>query len=1192
MPVLRGAASAICVLAAFSDVLLASRPCVDSDWQFGFTECVEDTTGGKSRGVFAYPPDPGTCDALHASSRPLPEPLLGVPCQEPCEAGSRWAIDLTHEGSGTAVIHQGCRACARGRFSLGGGVAADGAAGDWARPWPLGLGSFCLFRGSDNQWHTGLGAPLLCVLHFRRAALAADLPAETRPGTWNVELPERELDLQLVLAPGDALACTRPNGEAAAALRGVAVLVLRGNCTFQTKTEHLEAVGALAVVVYNNLFNGGFFSPAAANASAVPGIPIFMVTRETGERWRAIMEGPQHSARLHVPSTRCSATSLEAFSASNSSAEALARESWDLLGEHRGCSPWTSDPTGRFLHSGDNLHFHWLHSVLTLGLRFVRDGRLRFRYIVDAEDGFDGLTFQMDQAEKMPMVSRQAMHRDFQVEVPRGVHTFSWIYSKDYSTTVGDDRAKLELLEVTGTAHADLECRSCRGASGHGDRGCEACGRDSYLEVRVAGNTTACRPCPAELWSVPGSVGIQSCHARRACMQQDMERSYSAFEIINGSRQAVRGESCRRNQALVSYSWRRPTTCDPTRAGSVPLPQPSVEPCPACQPHETRPTGGACKSVTKTCPQGSYQMRELVVSHWYTWPNNFSTEVWGEMATADGEPFGRDWRLEADGSAVAVGTAFSSGVAELWAALSPEAHVDSAFLHLDVALYNPGNLSFYLESKPTGAWGRAGSVSVNGTRSSGVHFQGDASHGAPHGLFLVTLPLPVGLHRITWSWHYHSDLESTDEGMDAAVSGLRILNVSVLHAVGAGTSKCERCPAGFEVGADALSCKVCAAGRSSIINGSSGVTSASACMPCPAGRAASAGAAVCHECGPGLHSDVGATHCVPQPLVGHPARPGQPVQQWDTSALVQAWRDGNPTVGATGSQERGGLRTVRVEDRWYYLDIFAPGPRPGGGPPAGGRPTAPGTSTGTPLLAYWWEHLPAQGTPIADTGAASMAVCNSSDAHIRSVANVFESLKPAAQDEALGLWATFSGTCTTVEARQHRVRQARLFLRCDPSALLGHPGNPFDTAAALLAAGNAHETSDLSFVEGQRPDSPHSCEDVALEWHTSFACPLCREEDFVAVATSGCQAGKGQRIEYVRKVPCTKGTPRPEAYWEPCSGDASLVIAFVVVPVALVLCCIVSYVVTLRRHYSKYMKLEEEQTGSAPPARIGAPTLS
>ena len=68
--------------------------------------------------------------------------------------------------------------------------------------------------------------------------------------------------------------------------------------------------------------------------------------------------------------------------------------SWE--GAETSCAEGGVDPSGTFLHSGDNHNFHWLFSFLTLSTRFVRDGYIRFRYAVDAEDGYDGLLFEMD----------------------------------------------------------------------------------------------------------------------------------------------------------------------------------------------------------------------------------------------------------------------------------------------------------------------------------------------------------------------------------------------------------------------------------------------------------------------------------------------------------------------------------------------------------------------------------------------------------------------------------------------------------------------------------------------------------------------------------------------------------------------------------------------------------------------------
>merc|ERR1712194_632504 len=100
--------------------------------------------------------------------------------------------------------------------------------------------------------------------------------------------------------------------------------------------------------------------------------------------------------------------------------------------------------------------------------------------MVDSEDGFDGLSLLMDEEMLLPRVGRKTGFTDFRVNAARGVRTFRWVYSKDYSRTGGKDKAKIQLLEVVGTEFADLECRSCRGARGHGAAACAVCARDEY----------------------------------------------------------------------------------------------------------------------------------------------------------------------------------------------------------------------------------------------------------------------------------------------------------------------------------------------------------------------------------------------------------------------------------------------------------------------------------------------------------------------------------------------------------------------------------------------------------------------------------------------------------------------------------------------------------------------------------------
>merc|ERR1719181_1474493 len=113
----------------------------------------------------------------------------------------------------------------------------------------------------------------------------------------------------------------------------------------------------------------------------------------------------------------------------------------------------------------------------------------------------------------MDKVGRKTGLTDFRVNVPRGVRTFRWIYSKDYSGTSGKDKAKIQLLEVVGTEFADLQCRSCRGARGHGAAACAVCAKDEYLEVTEeasAGTASEqlnrCHRCPLGHWALPSSV--------------------------------------------------------------------------------------------------------------------------------------------------------------------------------------------------------------------------------------------------------------------------------------------------------------------------------------------------------------------------------------------------------------------------------------------------------------------------------------------------------------------------------------------------------------------------------------------------------------------------------------------------------------------------------------------------------------
>lgn len=710
------------------------------------------------------------------------------------------------------------------------------------------------------------------------------------------------------------MACEPLNGTAGDVVRGKAVLALRGSCVFSQKAASLSLAGALAVVLYNSEPHGAYFYPTQPEGTPAPSIPIFMISLEDGEAWKHWLANPSRSSNFSVRTTHCRTDGLEALpdatvdSTNNSSAAYLAQETWEAISDRLGCAHWAADPSGRFLHSGNNLHYHWLKSMLVLSVRFVCDGFLRFLYVVEAEDEYDGLSFLMDHEVQFQLQSKQAPQGEVRVNAPRGSHTFTWMYSKDWGGSIGADRARLFLLELVGTSYADSSCRSCarvsdRGA--HGSEACHGCNSSEYIDA-----TGECKQCPAGSRAPRGGVGKGSCKRMRPCTQDDIEVTYTAFEIDRGGiRRQLPGDECHRNRTLTSWAWRSPQSCDPASSGSVHLPEEreNVTACPPCQHAEWRPTGGACLPFVPTCPDGLHAAREYRVSHWSSWPRNISHEVLGSARSHGTLHAPSGWQLAGDASAAVVGS---------WHMGLQEAH--AALLHMDLALEGPSNLTAHLELRPSSAWGRQAGLLVNGSQVAGLRLEGLGA-----SLFRVATELPRGLHRVTWSWSF-AEGASLSSG-DPSEGSLRLLNVSLPGALGAGASACAPCAEGQ--GAEGGLCRRCPAGRAG----------SGECRLCASGSAAGEGSRACRPCGPGMQSGEGAAFCEPmaqlsvQNFVG-----GSSGRYWDSRALLAAW--------AEASGNASGLRAMRVEDRFYYFGLFAPleGPGRGGRGPTGGSACRPG----------------------------------------------------------------------------------------------------------------------------------------------------------------------------------------------------------------------------------------------------------
>lgn len=1084
----------LCVLSCLLVVAFA-RPCSRDDFGYDFSECHEGPPGaGPVREAFAYPKD---CDLRAHNSSILPQPALDLPCEQPCASNHYLKIKDDVRSSKLKVS---CLPCPRGRFSLGGGLLMDGSSGDWSRPWPEGLKTSCLYRSSDASWVLGGGARLTCVLHVNSLAL------ETRAGTWNQNLPDQQLHVPLEILQHDACGAVDRN------LTGTAVLVLRGQCPFSTKTQHISKAGAKVVIVYNNLYKRPHFYPAAANGTQ-PSIPIFMLTREDGEQ--IITEKASGRLSFEVSSTRCSLDRREVAPSSNESTTEGSSEnsegSWEATPD-KGCADWGVDPSGTFLHSGDNHDFHWLYSFLTFSTRFVRDGYIRFRYAVDAEDGYDGLLFEMDgNLVWNRTVSLEAPWRDFRLQVPRGSHTFTWTYKKDFSTSSGEDRARLELLEVSGTAHSDSECRSCSLLSSPGSGRCLSCSRDQFSEMDSKG-VIHCVKCPANTWAPAASKGQESCRTRRPCTAQDVEVFYLPGNL-SGAHSSP-GSFCRNNRTIIRARWRRPVTCisaqSPKRLVGITGGPRKPKPCPPCQPKQWRPNGEIC--VNRPQPRCSPPLYAILISrikYWHTWPQNFTSWIWGR--SSQDEPHA--WKLRPDGNGTVVGSAYLGEEADSYA--------DQALLTYNVDLTTAGELVFALEEKPAGAWGQGGALYVDHQPR-----EADRIGNIPSG-HTWKLKLKAGWHSITWVWRYKGP-QPEEQAADADArgsqgSGVRLLRVSVTNARGAPAGGCERCPAhhGWR-GVDR--CEPCPPGTEEIDG---------LCKACAAGYANPREASRCVKCGPGT-SSIAGHRCKINTTVG-----GDGHLSWDSNRFLKTWRN--------KTQDAGGFRRIIVEDRTYYMNLLQPMQLPGA------------SMEFRAHKAYVWEALPPR---MSDVGT-----CPTESSFVRPVADLLEAVKPN-EGRPSGLWFNFLGRCfRNGEAAQRRLH---LLLSCHP---------------------DADPLQDFSLLSALEPPSDGGCEDLALEWRTLLACPVCQEGDWEAVTPTRCDPVRGQRVTFVAPSDCFGGAKKPKDYWEPCPGVLNLVALVIVgAVVGCILCCLSIYVLLLRRRYAKYMMLEEGSvTNVVAPASIGVP---
>ncbi|HQO10589.1 MAG TPA: C25 family cysteine peptidase [Clostridiales bacterium] len=114
--------------------------------------------------------------------------------------------------------------------------------------------------------------------------------------------------------------------------------------------------------------------------------------------------------------------------------------------------PWTADNT--VFHTGlysarSGAITDYQSSEMNIDFNFYEDGSISFYKKVSSESNYDVLSFLIDGTEQQ----KWSGERDWSYEnfpVTSGIHTFTWVYSKDVNTSNGSDCAWIDNILVSG----------------------------------------------------------------------------------------------------------------------------------------------------------------------------------------------------------------------------------------------------------------------------------------------------------------------------------------------------------------------------------------------------------------------------------------------------------------------------------------------------------------------------------------------------------------------------------------------------------------------------------------------------------------------------------------------------------------------------------------------------------------------
>ena len=461
-------------------------------------------------------------------------------------------------------------------------------------------------------------------------------------------------------------------------------------------------------------------------------------------------------------------------------------------------------------------------------------GKISFRYLVDSEDIYDGMSFSINGKEYIEKVGNVQNLETFTQELDRGYYTFQWKYSKDYSTSYGADAAYIQRLEILGTQYADENCVKCdagtyNNASGTGE--CYRCPRNTYAAEDGA---TACEACPAGTFS---TIGASECLARRACTLDDVTFHYTPCELRDGA--PVRD---------LVYEWPESTDCDYTSEEAKKL-LPAAQhglPCGDCNPGTARSTTtGACEycgadmasdgrvgSVCAACPTGTHPAYGLYFNQWSESSvlDAFVTNCTGQCNAA-----GAGWEI--------ANTSIMSGSGN------------------GLTYVTTLEISFNATEDTTITFSY--SIHINDKDTVECVLAYNEVGGESHVLYMPYLePIANTTYRLSAGHHHIRFVFSSVTKNATAQNYARIYSIAIPYAVlthgplagVVGGSECVPCAQGsFSTGGKA-ECALCAPGYSSD-------EGASECSLCPENTFNDVAGGICRSCGNAVSTPAGSEQC-------------------------------------------------------------------------------------------------------------------------------------------------------------------------------------------------------------------------------------------------------------------------------------------------------------------------------------------